>query len=348
MANPFTNAKVVGSGIDPEAYHRTDEKRGTRNYPMSNSVLGLFEPCPARFIGGYESSDSSSKSTGNLWDTLLLSSHQFPSKYVECPATYEDIGMECPICKSVTDAKTCRACKCDRVEIRTPKPWDWGTTICKDFRKANAGKEPVKAELMQEARAAVSTVRADESLASLIDNAQRQVMVVAEYKDPATGITIPVKALLDLVPDKDGPFGKLLVDSKTTRNAAMRPWQRDCFQFGYGRQAAFHTDLYVAATGEDRNTFGHIVQENIAPFHVEKRILSEEFVELGRAQYMAALALYCRCLATGDWPGYYAPVVLDGWALVSPDAWMAGTEQRPTDPPPTQPYAVAEDDVPTP
>lgn len=81
----FTNARIVGSGINPESYHRTSEKRGTVTYPVSNSMLGLFEPCPARFFRGYERPESAALENGSLVDCLLLQPDQFENTYVQIP-----------------------------------------------------------------------------------------------------------------------------------------------------------------------------------------------------------------------------------------------------------------------
>src|SRR3990167_4631910 len=293
----FRNAHIVGTGIDSAAYHRTSEKRGAPTFPVSNSMLGDFAACPARWIRGYTRPETKVLITGSLVDCLLLTPEMFGEKYTECPAQYPGAKGEM-------------------------KPWTFQATYCKEWRKANKGLEPVKSDDLEEARAAVSAVLEDTELEEMLRGAQKQVMVVGEWHDRATSLVIPVKALLDIVPAKAGPLGKMLIDYKTTRNASLRKWTRDCYDFGYGTQAAFHSFLYVTATGEDRCSFGHIVQETVAPFHVEKRVLTSEFVTLGRGQYMAALKLYCQCLATNKWPGYYAQIEIDGWQEVSPEAWM--------------------------
>lgn len=315
--NPFTNCRIVGAGISPEAYHRSEEKRGSRDFPVSKSMLSEFTSCPARWIHGFTRSESKALTNGSLVDCLLLTPEKFDQKYIECPAKY-------PAAKTG--------------EI---KPWSWAANYCKEWRETNKDREPIKSKPLEEARAAVSTVRADSDLAEMLDAAQKQVMVIGEYNDAVTGLLIPVKALLDIVPLATGRFGKFLIDFKTCRSAAMRTWTRDCFDFGYAIQAAFHSDLYCAATGEDRPTFTHIVQESVAPYHVEKRILSLEFVELGRGQYMSALALYCRCLATRTWPGYHADTVIDGFQLVQPEAWMMMAGDN-------RPFEVTERDEPKP
>ena len=348
--NVFQNCRVAAANVDPEEYSRTDEKRGSLAYPMSRSELLSLSACPARWRAGYIRPESKALANGNLIDVLLLQADKFVDRYVECPATYETTGMRCPVCLSVTDSKTCRSCKCDREPVKITKEWDWKSTHCQEWKEANKGREPVKAEAMAEARTAVQTVMADPVIADMLANAQTQLMVVGEYADKATGLVVPVKALLDIVPSSSGQFSKWLLDFKTSRSAAMHAWTRDCFNYGYACQAAFHSALYCAATGEDRCTWGHIIQENVAPYHVEKRILSVEFVELGRNQYLSALALYCQCLSKNVWPGYYAQTTIDGFDLVQPDAYMlAASDSRPLEAPEeptTETLAHSEDIIP--
>lgn len=298
MSSPFINAKVVGSNISPEAYSKSTEPRGSKDFPMSRSALLSFSQCPARWKKGFTGPASKALANGSLVDLLLLTPDKFDDHYIELPSTYPDkkTGEE--------------------------KKWNGNSSWCKEFVEAHKDREPVKSEPLEEARGAVSVVLSDPMLAEMIQGAQKQVMVVAEFKDAATGLVVPVKGLIDILPSIQSVWSKMILDFKTARSANMRTWTREVFQFGYACQAAFFLDLYCAATGEDRCTFGHIISENIAPFHVEKRILSVEFVEVGRGQYLSALALYCRCLATNTWPGYYAPVENENWQLCQPEGWM--------------------------
>lgn len=332
----FRNAKVVAANVSVENYLQwgtvnTDASgRCTLGYPMTRSDLLSFAACPARYRRGYVRPESKALSYGSLLDCIVLQPDQFSTRYVEIPKTYTAIGMKCPTCGSITDAKTCRACKTDRVQTYIEKPWDWASSVCQEWRKANDGKEPVKSEALAEAVMAEHTIREIDGIGEMLRDSQRQVMCVAEWADVATGLTVPVKVLLDIVPAKDGPFGKLLFDLKSTKAAATRACQRDCFNFGYAAQAAMHSAVYCAATGEDRCSFAHIISESVAPYHVELDLLSVEFVNIGMAQIMSALSYYCQCLKADKWPGYYAETVIDGFRLLQPEAWhaMEATSRR--------------------
>jgi exodeoxyribonuclease VIII len=313
LKNPFTNAKVIGANTDPDAYHRPNAKRGDPQLSMSRSDLCEFARNPIRWRNGYRSEETDSTSWGGLIDSLLLEpADRFAKRYAITPRTY-------PAPKTHAKVKS--------GEIKEGDPLDWtgNATYCANWKAAQSGKEFVKEDDYERAKTARETVFEHESVEDVLFDADLQVMVVAEYHDKDTGILVPVKGLIDIVPSlSDTATGKMLIDFKTCTNAAMHVWEKSCFTYGYHVQAAMYLDLYTAATGDDRNTFAHIIQESFEPFHVEKRILSQEFVELGRHQYITALKQYCQCLKTGEWPGYPARTVINGWGLTEPAAWMLG------------------------
>jgi hypothetical protein len=148
-------------------------------------------------------------------------------------------------------------------------------------------------------------------------------MATASYQDEETGIVVPLKILIDLLPGKDSQWSGTIVDFKTTESAALRKWRSKVYQFNYDAQAAFYLDVWNATTGEDRQDFRNIVQESYAPYQTEKRLTSQEFLEIGRSKYMKALALYCACLKSNLWPGYDSDCrTIDGWQLTEPEPWM--------------------------
>jgi hypothetical protein len=172
--------------------------------------------------------------------------------------------------------------------------------------------------------AAVARLHGDEIIHDLFSYSKKQVQVTGEYHDQETGIVVPVKALIDLLPiTTHVDFGKCIVDLKTTTSAARRPYQRATYQYGYHVQAAWYLDLYVASTGEDRTDFLNVVQESFPPFQPGRRLISSELVELGRSDYIGALRDYCQCLKTGTWPDYErGDRVINGFSVVELEAWM--------------------------
>lgn len=296
--NPLTNAKVVGAGIDPNAYHRQEVPRGDKSYVMSRGDLMEFARCPRRWLKGYQSDGSTSTEHGTLIDGMVLDAAKFVERFKVTPETY-------------TDAKT-----------GEQKPWNWNANVCKAWREEANGATVVKHDHFVRAKEAVSVLRSNPVIVQLLDQSQHQVMVVAEWHDKATGLVVPIKRLIDIVPNQQSGFSKSLWDLKTAASAATHPWKRSVFEHGYHVQAAMDLDAYTAATGEDRIDYRHIVQENYEPWETDMCLLSAEFVELGRMQYVSALVNYCKCLASGEWPGYEAQTVIEGCRLIEPDAFM--------------------------
>lgn len=305
----FQNAKIVGSGIDPEAYHRTDIKRGERDFPMGRSALMEFARCPSRWIRGYKSKDTDSTEWGDLMDCLALSRNRMTEKYSITPEIYP--------------APT-------KTEPDLVKPWNWNATYCKEWRAKQNGATCITPAELYDASTALDVLRADDAVDALLSDSATQVLIVGEYRDGETGIRVPVKALIDLVPDREiSDFRHCLADFKTSFTADGKRWARLAFDRGYHVQAAFYLDLFNAATGEERESWLNVVQENFPPYEVASPIplLSQEFVELGRMQYQQALRDYCRCLDSGEWPSY-APtkLVIAPFQIIEPEPWMVSIE----------------------
>ena len=292
----FKNARIVGTQVDPSAYHRQAARRGDMDFVMSNSALGLFASCPSRWIKGYKEIDeekTKSLEWGSLLDTLLLDPARFPEKYVIRPETYiNEKGEE--------------------------KKWSGNANACKAWIKEQSGKKIITAEKKEDAEAAIKRLWDDPKIAKILETSKKQVMIAGEYHDPATGLIVPVKCLIDLL----SPDGKI-ADLKSCKSAHPSAWPRQVDFYNYDMQGAFYKDLHDSATGNQREElFLFIQSENFFPWEPGRKILSVEFEQRGREKYEAALELYCQCLATKIWPGYDDGGDYDGWTMTEPLSWM--------------------------
>lgn len=302
---------------------------------MSPSSLKLFQDCASKYKSGYNPPDSDAKTFGSLLDTIFLTPEQLEGRYVVPPATYTDIGMECPICHSVTDSKKCAKCKTDRKEVKIQKPWNFGADICAGWKTAQGNKEIVSNTEYLNAQAATKALNDDETIASFRDASDTQVLVKGEWKDEATGLIVPVQCLIDLAPRKGTEWAINLGDLKTTRNAGVRPFSKWAYQCLYHQQAAFDLDMYNAATGENRQSWCFLLVENYAPWQVGRRILKPEssdperdetLLGIGRATYKRALKRYAQCLKSGIWSAYDEPEVFTEMVAEPWQAFDASTQ----------------------
>ncbi len=302
---PFTNTKIIGKSVDPVEYHKQNARRGSAEFKVSPSSLREFGRCPARWLAGYEPPGSGAKETGNLFDCLALTPDQFANRYAVHPSEYPATPKR-------------------KGDVKVMKPWNSNADYCRAWNERQGDREILSEAEVFEAQAAIAKLNADPTIRDFFEASDRQVLVEGEWQDEDSGLTVPVRCLIDLVPRVDTEFAKSMGDLKTTRHAALMPWQRDCFTFGYHVQAAFDIDLYVAATGEDRTDWCFILQESFAPWQTGKRLLSTAFLELGRAEYRRLLGNYAHCLKSGFWPGYDdTDESTQGWSIVEPEPFMA-------------------------
>src|SRR5579863_1384888 len=273
---------------------------------MSPSALKEFAKCPSRWLAGYESPDSDAKRYGSMLDCILLTPERFEKAYAVLPA-------DAP--RKPTKAQT---------SAKKPSPEsiaaiNWWT----QFVVQHPGAEIIDSEEHAALTVAVHRLRSDEVIASYLDDSDKQVLVMAEWKDEPTGLTIPVRCLLDLVPRTGTEFEKTAGDVKTVTSAAINAFQCKVFDLSWHVQGAFDLDMLAAATGEDRNSWVWIVQENYAPWQTGKRLMSQAFLELGRSAYRKQLGLYCECLKRNRWFGYDDhDEAIQNWTLVYPSPWM--------------------------
>lgn len=310
ITNPISSAVFVGESVPVEQYlgQPNGAKRGDANYVMSGSELMEFDNCARRWKAGYKEDSTSATDYGSLLDCLLMDGPKAVfERFLVLPETYSSKDGE--------------------------KPWTFAATACKEWRKEHnpdGKRTEVKAVTWGIAQTAAERLLSDPQLKEMFASSRKQVMLSGVYVDSETGVRVPVKSLLDLVPPYSPPEVGYLVDLKTTNNAHPRAWKKHVFQFHYHVQAARHLDLWNAATGEQRNDFRHILQESIHPFEVAKRFLSSEFIALGRQRYVQALKRYAKALSTGIWEGYdvqesNSDMIIDGFLMVSPEPWMVTT-----------------------
>lgn len=347
LPNLFTTATVVRANTNPDVYHRSnDGERGSKEFVMSRSALADFVACPSKWRAGFESRDTTATRWGTLMDALVLSPDTFDERFVIYPDTYEVATLKCPKCGSVSDAENCSCTskRLPRQPFKLSKPWNNNATVCQEWKRKHAGKifihrekftdegepdEETKAATFVNAQRAKGRIDDSAELKELVRCSQTQVMVMADYHDRATGLVIPFKVLLDLVPNvAHADFGKCLADFKTARNASEGAFKDAIHKGFYDWQAGIYRDAYVCATKEDRTDFLFAVQENVPPYQPALWSLGEDWLNDARAEVRQALQFYCYCLAKNEWPGYPVSTRIVSWGSLSREAWMLRDIQR--------------------
>ena len=316
--NPFTRSidhPDPASNFDPPTYHAMGADKSAittgdlNGFTLSRSELRSFGKNPSKWIRKSGRDETRAMRYGSLLDAMLLAPDHFESRFTRRPDTYPAEGK--------------------KGEPATDKPWNGNSTWCKEWMESSfrRGLTPFKTDEESAALAAISRLSGDDNIARVLMGSRKSVFALVNYLDRATGLNVPIKIMVDLVPDCDPERGSL-GDLKTTSDASGEVWQRHVFSMGYHYQAAMYLDAWNACTGEDRQGWFHVVSESSAPFEPAQRALSTEFIELGRNEYQRDLALFCECVDAGKWPGYDGEthsrlILTGGWHLVEPMPWMA-------------------------
>lgn len=294
----ITNAKIVSENTDSGLYHSVNDnvQRGSAEYTMSFSELKRFAACPAKWVAGASQEDSSSLKWGAAIDCLVTQPEEFSKRFAIKPEQYQDEKGEW-------------------------KKWNGNAKVCKEWAE-NEKREVISKRDFSELTIAVHKLHSDPWCYNVIFQSNKQVYLSAQWKQG--NITVPLKCMIDF------EWTSFLADLKTSQFVGHLSWPRHCFKFGYHMQAALYLDMYNAARGYECATdFYHICQESSPPYQIGRRLLSQEFIQIGRDSYQQILGNYVRCLSTNRWPGYDDHEgAINGCTLIEPEAWMIESDYR--------------------
>jgi len=312
---PFDGAKIVGINVSAATYLRQDPevKRGHKDYVMSRSELMLFRSNPQRWIRGYTFKDTAATDWGTLIDCLVTQPQAFDATFALQPET-------------VTATKTMSCVKEGEAREGDQVPWQ---PLCKEAKEFNKqaraeGKQIVSARDFKDAKQALEVLKTDAYIAHMLNDALFQVMVIGNYVDKETGIIVPLKCLIDIVPSIKGRHANAIADFKTARSADPEKWNKVVDDQNYDAQAAICLDLYHSAKPKERWVFNHIIQENEFPYQQARRYMGDTYLAIGRIKVWTALQQYCKCLKEDSWPSWddAGPMVVDGFGPIRPKDWL--------------------------
>lgn len=303
IKNPLASARVVVENMSQEEYRHQLVERGHPDYVMSRGELRNFRRNPHKWLCGYSEKDTDATDWGSDFEELVMYPERQENVFVLPPDNYTNS-------KGVSEE------------------WTWRSSTCRKWRteQEKAGKRVIDPDTWTQLHNALKFFWANAEIREFVKLCKKQVMVEARYEDKETGLAIPLKCLIDLVPPADHPvFSHELADLKTGTNGEPFTWRRDIFKYWLHVQAALYLDAWNKATGEERTGFRHPMSESGPPWECTPYALTADYITLGRMTYIEALKDYAKCLKTGHWPGYLSDPnvqVIDGWGYIGPEPWM--------------------------
>jgi hypothetical protein len=148
------------------------------------------------------------------------------------------------------------------------------------------------------AKAMAAAVRDNPHAAGLLSAGDAEIS--GYWTDPATEARLRFRADW-LYPGKSRI---IIVDYKSTKNAAPRAFWKSVSEYGYHQQDAWYRDGVIACGIDDDPLFVFIAQEKEYPYEVTVHESRPEDVARGRELNRRAIDLWARCHQNNDWPGY--------------------------------------------
>lgn len=196
----------------------------------------------------------------------------------------------------------------------TPHGFSRARKADKEMAEAHEAKgfKQIKQDDYDQVRRVCDAIRACPDAAKILDHAEATERSAFFDMDGT-----PCKARFDI--DAVEGIG-LLADLKVCADVNPSRWGRDRYGLGRAIQASFYASAYCLASDEDVvPAFCWIVAPSEPPYkdRVWVGAPSERYEAIARREIDRALAIYRKCLKTGQYPGY-------GEAIreIEPAAWM--------------------------
>lgn len=171
-----------------------------------------------------------------------------------------------------------------------------------------AGQTPLKTGQMADIKGMAAAIAAHPRAAALLQGGQAEQSIF--WTDGDTGIDCRCR------PDYLHPSG-IIVDLKTTADAAPAEFARSVANYRYHVQDAFYSEGYYQATGKWPRGFVFIAVEKTAPYAVAVYSLDEEAKAYGRELWQRDLAALQNARQTEIWQAYNPEIQtlsLPAWA----------------------------------
>jgi exodeoxyribonuclease VIII len=188
-----------------------------------------------------------------------------------------------------------------------------GQAIWAKFEAENPGKVAVDEDEFRNYYAMRQSIMEHPTARELMGGGRGVNELTIVWRDSHTGLLCKARI------DRLGELGSwpFIVDLKTTRDAAERPFSRDVAQYGYHRQLAWYREgLDVLRPGLRRCAI--VAVEKTPPFCVAVHELDERAIEQGAREVRHHINTYWDCVRSGEWPGYpggLSLIDLPPWAV---------------------------------
>ena len=337
----ITLANITDSDVLPQPLPAPSVARGNLAYPMDAWDFIEYHRCPKRWLLSTPSEIKETVSVSEAMRLFALNSVNASHYYAHRPPTFLYTRLECPICHSSSTSKICRTCGRTRVSVTDTRPWNGSAKYCSAWtlEQEAASRRIINDETWERGIASALSLRNDHAANELLEGAQCQNLLTGIWHDTATNLNIPLRTVLNCIPDAAGNYSDFLCSLSLAEDAHPYAWNPSTFDRSAHMVAALKQELFNTATTQSRHTHAWIVLEKHAPHLISRRASTPDILSAGFSIISAMIASYAQSLSSGIWPGFdsdsHAPS--EAFTPCTFEPWMA---QAPSGVIPSYPFTV--------
>jgi hypothetical protein len=277
---------TLSESIKPGLYHDLSFESYLHIPAVSQTVLKHMDQSPAhcRHFMDTPMTLSPAMEFGTLVHAGKLEPEQLMERYLVMPDFANDP----------------RNCKTDGSMPSSPTATSWYKQRVERFKvEAERTGKAIISEIDFARMMAMLRRMEDHRVVKMAFDRQGGHETVQIWECPYTGLLC--KARCDaLLTDTKLPT---ILDLKTTRDASEDGFVRSILKFKYHLQAAWYVDGYRVIAGKDAN-FVICAIESEPPHGLQLFELDDEWIRLGRNEYLPLVRQFHQCWATDSWPQY--------------------------------------------
>lgn len=171
-----------------------------------------------------------------------------------------------------------------------------GRAAYEAFVQASDGKTVISADLLEQAKGMVESLKAEPLVNSLLQGEAEKPFF---WADELTGEACKVRVDM-LNTNLQQP---VIVDIKTTTDASVEGFTRSAIKYGYDLQAGMYSEGVERCIGQ-KPLFVFVVVEKQPPYSVNIFQADDLLVQRGKDLFRELLGIYHDCKQSGNWYGY--------------------------------------------
>jgi hypothetical protein len=250
----ISEATIVSVNQFPSRLVPHDPPPGHPERMLTARDIVQFGLSPLRWQLTEPAVDPPKATAHELGRTLALAGEKRPHPFVRRPDSMQAMRNTCPKCGSRSPARVCRTCGVARRNVAATVPFSATVPECAAWAKGHEDQNRITltGNTFDAGLAIAASFLADPMIVEIKECSEHLVLIRGVWHDLASGLDIPVEALIDLVPREGSAWDQCLCSVDVTQDSTPNSWALGAQCRGLHLRAALAQMLHAAATGDAR------------------------------------------------------------------------------------------------